>query len=693
MALALDTPLQFLKGVGPKRALGLAQAELHTVADLLYYFPRRYLDRSKVTPVGQLQPGSETTVMGEIRAAGILKGRKPRFEATLDDGTGRMQLVFFHSPRRFVHLLKKGVLLACTGVPQVYYELQMVHPELEILDSLDGMPDTHAGRIVPIYPGTGELAAQGIDSRTFRRLIAPLLNTDLPEQVADPLPAEMLSAHDLLSTPVALRQIHYPESEARAEEARRRFAFDELFSLQVHLAHRRSGVAKEIKAHQYLPPGPPERQLLESLPFELTGDQKRAIGEIIADMCARHPMQRLLQGDVGAGKTVVAAFALYLAVRSGLQAAIMAPTEILAEQHLATLGRILQPAGVKPVLLSGALPAAEKRTVLAGLADGSIGVVVGTHALIQKSVRFKQLALAVVDEQHRFGVNQRALLAAKGQATDLLVMTATPIPRTLQLLLFGDLDGSTLRELPPGRTPVTTRIVGEEEQDRLWLWLADRMDKGDQAYIVYPLIEESEKQDLKAATAEYARLARFVFPSRRLALVHGRTPVEERRTTMAAFREGHIDLLVATTVIEIGVDIPNANIMVIEHAERFGLSQLHQLRGRIRRGTKRAFCVAIARGSGQTNAGERLAIFAGTDDGFQIAEADLTMRGPGELLGARQHGLPVLGVARLADDADLLEIARQEATRILAQDPQLSAPRWTPLRASLARRKMLWSAG
>jgi len=693
MALALDTSLQFLKGVGPKRALGLAQAELHTVADLLYYFPRRYLDRSKVTPVGQLEPGIETTVMGEIRAAGILKGRKPRFEATLDDGTGRIQLVFFHSPRRFVHVLKKGVMVACTGVPQVYYELQIVHPELEILDSLEEMPDTHSGRIVPIYPGTGELAAHRIDSRTFRRLIAPLLETELPEAVADPLPYDMRSSHHLLSTAVALRQIHYPDSEARAEEARRRFAFDELFSLQVHLAHRRSGVTRERKAHQYLAPGPPERQLLEALPFELTGDQKRAIGEIISDLCARHPMQRLLQGDVGAGKTVVAAFALYLAVRSGLQAAIMAPTEILAEQHQATLSRVLQPTGIKPVLLSGALPAAEKRATLAGLADGSIGVVVGTHALIQQSVRFQNLALAVVDEQHRFGVNQRALLVAKGRATDLLVMTATPIPRTLQLTLFGDLDCSTLRELPPGRTPVTTRIVGEEEEDRLWAWLALRMDKGDQAYVVYPLIEESEKQDLKAATAEYERLARGVFANRRLALVHGRTPVDERRATMEAFREGNVDLLVATTVIEIGVDIPNANIMVIEHAERFGLSQLHQLRGRIRRGTKRAFCVAIARGGAQPNARLRLKMFAGTDDGFKIAEADLTMRGPGELLGAKQHGLPVLGVARLDQDADLLEIAREEAMRLVAQDPNLSAPRWGPLRASMARRKMLWAAG
>jgi ATP-dependent DNA helicase RecG len=693
MALRLDSPLQFLKGVGPKRALGLAHADLHTVVDLLYYFPRRYLDRSTVTPVAQLEPGCETTVVGEIRASGILKGRKPRFEATLDDGTGRIQLVFFHSPRRFVQLLKKGVLLACTGVPQVYYELQMVHPELEILDSLEESPDTHSGRIVPIYPGTGELAAHRIDSRTFRRLIAPLLGTDLPEQVADPLPEELRASHHLLPTAVALRQIHYPDTAERAEAARRRFAFDELFSLQVHLAHRRSGVAKAQKAHRYLSPGPPERLLLESLPFTLTGDQKQAVSEIVGDLCSTHPMQRLLQGDVGAGKTVVAAFALYLAVRSGFQAAIMAPTEILAEQHLATLTRLLEPVGVAPVLLSGALSATEKRTVLAGLADGSIGVVVGTHALIQKSVHFRKLALAVVDEQHRFGVQQRALLAAKGEATDLLVMTATPIPRTLQLTLFGDLDCSTLRELPPGRTPVTTRIVGEEEQDRLWSWLSDRMQKGDQAYVVYPLIDESEKQDLKAATAEYARLASAVFPNRRLALVHGRTPADERRASMEAFRDGRIDLLVATTVIEIGVDIPNANIMVIEHAERFGLSQLHQLRGRIRRGTKRAFCVAIARGKGQGVARERLAMFAESDDGFRIAEADLAMRGPGELLGARQHGLPVLSVARLADDVDLLEAARQEATRLLAEDPNLAAPRWGALRASLARRKMLQSAG
>jgi ATP-dependent DNA helicase RecG len=562
----LDTPLQFLKGVGPRRALGLAHAGLHTIGDLLFYFPRRYLDRSTVTPIGRLVPGEEATVVGEIRAAGLLRGRKPRFVATLDDGSGRVELVFFQGPRRFVHLLKKGVLVAATGTPQVYVELQMAHPELEILESPDALPDMHAGRIVPIYPGSGDLAAHRIDSRLLRRLVLPLLATDLPDRVPDPLPSELLSRLELPGVGEAVRQIHFPDSAQRAEIARRRFAFDEFFALQVHLLHRRSGVARAVKPHRYQPPGPPERQLLGALPFALTGDQKRAIREIFADLEAPHPMQRLLQGDVGSGKTVVAAFALFLAARSGLQGALMAPTEILAEQHQETLSRMLAPLGVVPELLSSARTAAERRQVQARLADGSLALAVGTHALIQESVKFAQLGLAVVDEQHRFGVHQRGALAGRGRGTDLLVMTATPIPRSLQLALFGDLDCSVLAELPPGRAQVTTRVVREGELDRLWPWLDLRMGKGDQVYVVYPIIEESEKQDLRAATAEFERLSGEVFTRRRLALLHGRTPVAERRRTMQAFRDGELDMLVATTVIEIGVDVPNANIMVIEHA-------------------------------------------------------------------------------------------------------------------------------
>jgi ATP-dependent DNA helicase RecG len=679
--------------VGPRRAEGLSSAGLETVRDLLFYFPRRYLDRSTVTRVADLREGEEATVVGEIRAAGIIKGRKMRFEATLDDGSGLLQLVFFHQPRRFVAALKKGVRLACTGAPQIYYELQMVHPEFEILDSEDAALGPDHGRIVPLYPGSADLAKHRIDSRLLRRLVQTILTTDLPDALEDPLPRRTSEEHGFPPLGEAIRQIHFPDNAAIAEAARRRFAFEELFVIQVHLVQRRARLTERHKLHTYHAPGPPERQLLESLPFELTGDQKKALQEIMADMGCDRPMQRLLQGDVGAGKTVVAAFAMHLAVRSGYQTALMAPTEILAEQHLATLTQLLAPVGIRPELLTGSMAAPERRRVTGALADGSVDLVVGTHALIQESIGFRRLALAVVDEQHRFGVRQRAALAEKSDGTDVLVMTATPIPRTLQLTLYGDLHLTTLRELPPGRTPVTTRLIGEEELPRLWHWLEDRFARGDQAYLVYPIIEESEKQDLKAATAEYTRLKQAVFPQRRLALVHGRTPAEKRRTTMNAFRAGRADLLVATTVIEIGVDIPNANIMVIEHAERFGLSQLHQLRGRIRRGKKRAYCIAVTSSRPSGHTGERLRTFAGTADGFEIAEADLTLRGPGELLGARQHGLPTLRVANLARDGELLERARQDAETLCRENPQLTGPQWRALRRSLAAAASIWRAG
>jgi ATP-dependent DNA helicase RecG len=693
MPLALDTSLQYLQGVGPKRAAAFAQAGLRTVNDLLLYFPRRYLDRTSVSSISHLVEGVESTVVGTIRASGIMKGRKARFEATLDDGTGHLQLVFFRYARWLLGTLKKNTVVACTGVPKVFFDLQMVHPQLEILDSEDSELGVHSGRIVPVYPGTSDLAQLRIDSRTLRRLILPVLETDLPEKMSEPLPSSLREAQNLLPIAKAIRQIHFPSSMDDAEQARRRFAFDELFAIQVHLVHLRAGTIKIEKPHHYQPPGPPERQLLDSLPFTLTGDQKKALREIIADVTSPHPMQRLLQGDVGAGKTVVATFAMYLAARSGLQAALMSPTEILAEQHFDTLSMLLGPVGLKPELLTGSLTASEKKRISAGLTDGTMPLVVGTHALIQKSVRFRNLALAVVDEQHRFGVRQRAELAAKGKQVDLLVMTATPIPRTLQLTLYGDLDLTTLRELPPGRAPVTTRVIPETELQKLWQWLEDRFAKSDQAYIVYPIIEESEKQDLKAATAEYERLSREVFPKRRVALVHGRTPTEERRATMAAFRRGKIDLLAATTVIEIGVDIPNANIMVIEHAERFGLSQLHQLRGRIRRGTKHGYCIAVAETRGNVTSRLRLEKFSGTNDGFEIAAADLELRGPGELFGSRQHGILDLKVAKLGSDTQLLEAARKEAIAIIKSDPELRGHEWAALRSSLAEKRMLWQAG
>lgn len=692
MSINLESSVQYLRGVGPKRAQGLSQAGLPTVRDLLLHFPRRYLDRSSVTSISELTVGDEATVVGEIRASGMLKGRKARFEATLDDGTGLLHLVFFHQPRIFERRLKKGTYIACTGRIQVYQELQMVHPEFEVLDSLDAELGPDRGRLVPLYPGSAELSTFHIDSRLFRKLIQPLLETDLPDDLSDPLPDHVRSRFGFPTLGQAIRQIHFPDNLDSAERARQRLAFDELFALQIHLIQRRAGMTQGDKPHRYQKAGAAERHLLDALPFTLTGDQKGAIREIIADMRASRPMQRLLQGDVGSGKTVVAAFAMQLAVRSGFQAALMAPTEILAEQHTASLTRLLEPSGITPRLLTGSCTAAVRRDILEGLASGGIPLVIGTHALIQKNVLFRNLTLAVVDEQHRFGVQQRAQLSAKGHATDVLVMTATPIPRTLQLTLYGDLDCTSLRELPPGRTPVVTRLIKESDHPTLWRWLNDRFDKGDQAFLVYPLIEESEAQDLKAATVEFDRLRTDVFPKRRLALVHGRTPTDQRRKVMDAFRNGETHLLVATTVIEVGVDIPNANIMIIEHADRFGLSQLHQLRGRIRRGTKQSYCIAVSTVSGGPQF-ERLRIFISTTDGFKIAEADLDIRGPGELLGARQHGILNLRVANLALDQDLLEKAKDLAQEVHAADPDLNTPEWATLKRSVAENRPLWTAG
>jgi ATP-dependent DNA helicase RecG len=694
MDVSLDTPLQFLKGVGPKRAEALALSGLSTARDLLFYFPRRYLDRTRITEIGDLQHGVESTIKGEIVASGMHRGRTPRFEATLRDDSGQIYLVFFRQPRWFQRVLKKNVQVACTGIANIYgFELQMVHPEFELLDSDESELGPDRGRIVPMYPGSGELSTRQIESRFFRKLILPLVQSDLVDQVTDPLPRTMRSELDLLPTSAALRQIHFPDTLESAETARRRFAFDELLAIQIMLALKRSSMSALVKPHRYEPSDTCRQELTDALPFTLTSDQASSVEQILADMAAGVPMQRLLQGDVGAGKTVVAAFALHVCVRSGLQAAIMAPTEILAEQHFATLSRLLEPLGTQPTLLTGSMPAATRKEILARLEAGEIGLVVGTHILISESARFHRLALAVVDEQHRFGVLQRSGLAGKGELTDMLVMTATPIPRTLQLTLYGDLDVSSIRQLPPGRTPVTTRVIADNDRSKMWRWLRDRLAKGDQAYVVYPIIEESEKQDLKAATSEFEMLKSSVLSDYRLALVHGRTPALVRRNTMQAFRDGQIDLLVATTIIEIGVDVANANIMIIEHAERFGLSQLHQLRGRIRRGTKRSYCIAVTPGHSNPLTQERLDHFARTDDGFEIAEADLRLRGPGDLIGARQHGMPILRAAHPAADLDLLEVAREQARLICLADPFLKADHWSALREAAEESSKLWAAG
>ena len=693
MPLTLDSPAQYLQGVGPRRASALEKSNVRTVGELLRYFPRRYLDRTRLSQVSDLVAGQEATLKGEIVASGMTRGRRPRFEATLRDESGHVSLVFFRQPRWFERILKKGVIVACTGTPNLYgFELQIVHPEFEVLDSEDDALGPDRGRIVPIYPGTSDLAGSRVESRLFRRLIEPLLAGPLPDAMPELLPRDAPGRAQWPSAATALRHIHFPPSMEAAEEARRYFALEELYVLQLVLAMRRAGRAGLRKPQTYSKLDDSYSELREQLPFTLTPDQERVAEEIRRDLESPQPMQRLLQGDVGAGKTAVAALALYAAVRSGHQAALMAPTELLAEQHHRTLSGWLKDVGVKVELLTGSLPAAARRDIQARLADGTAPLVVGTHALIQEGTRFDGLALAVVDEQHRFGVRQRSELASRGEQVDMLVMTATPIPRTLQLVVYGDLDVSSIRSLPPGRRDVTTRVIAPTERDRLWKWLDDRMAKKDQAYVVYPLIEESEKQDLRAATKEFEQLRKTSLKGRRLALLHGRTEPEERRQVMQSFRDGALDLLVATTVIETGVDVANANIMVIEHAERFGLSQLHQLRGRVRRGTKKAYCIAVSEGSGGVST-ERLGYFAGTNDGFEIAEADLKLRGPGDLVGSRQSGQPILRVAEPATDLHLIEQARtmaQETTRI---DPDLSRPEHARLRAAVEWTRKMWAGG
>lgn len=692
MPLTIDSPLQYLHGVGPQRAVALEKAGLRTVGDLLRHFPRRYLDRTKLSQVKDLAAGQEATLRGRIVASGMARGRRPRFEATLADDSGHVTLVFFRQPTWFARTLKKDVLIACTGTPGLYgFELQIVHPEFEVLDSEDDPLGPDRGRIVPVYPGTGDLAGLRMESRLFRRLLEPLLAGALPDALPSFLPDSIRKRDHWPAVGQAVRDIHFPSTLEAAETARRYLALEELFVLQMVLALRREARSAVRKPHRYPSLAASEAELVKLLPFELTPDQVRVAQEIRADLESPHPMQRLLQGDVGAGKTVVAALALLAAVRSGYQAALMAPTELLAEQHHSTLTGWLSAAGLRPELLTGSLPAAARRKIQAGLADGSVPLVVGTHALIQEGTQFARLALAVVDEQHRFGVRQRSQFAAHGQQVDVLVMTATPIPRTLQLALYGDLDVSQIRNLPPGRRDVTTRVVAASERGKLWPWLDDRFNKGDQAYIVYPIIEESEKQDLRAAEREFVRLRDSALKKRRLALLHGRTDSAERRDIMQRFRDGQLDLLVATTVIETGVDVVNANIMVIEHAERFGLSQLHQLRGRVRRGNKRAYCIAISEAS-QPLSVERLDRFAATVDGFEIAEADLKLRGPGDLMGARQSGQPLLRVADPATDLDLIEKARSYALDVSHADPTLTRPEHARLRDEVERTRALWAA-
>jgi len=678
MSLSLEAPVTALAGVGPRRAPLLQEKGIENIEDLLYYLPFRYEDRTRFTPIGELRPGVVTCVQAEVLTAGLFPLRRARrraFNLAVGDQTGILYAKWFYGDY-LVRTFRPGQRVVLYGkVEEDPYrpgQIQMIQPQHEILSGgREPADSTESGRIVPIYEAAGP-----ITSRMFRRLIHEALGR-LPASLPDPLPPSLRQAHGLPDRRRALEAAHFPEKdidlaqlEAFRAPAQQRLIYEEFFFLQLGLALRRQR-ARQAPGLS-LPVNDAVRDAVKKiLPFHPTDAQKRVLKEIADDMAKPTPMNRLLQGDVGSGKTIVAFEAAVLAMENGYQVALMAPTEILAVQHYLYACQRFAPTRYRLGLLVSALPAAEKKQTREELSAGDLDLIVGTHALLEKEVEFHRLGLVIVDEQHRFGVLQRLELIRKGRAEaqpHVLVMTATPIPRTLGLTLYSDLDMSVLDEMPPGRAPIETRWVRDTAAAGVWEFIRKQAAAGRQAYIVYPVIEES-KQELKAATQEYERLSKEVFKNLRVGLLHGRLKGEEKEGVMRAFHRGELQVLVSTSVVEVGVDVPNATVMVIEHAERFGLAQLHQLRGRIGRGRHASTCILMTPAEVGEVARERLETLVGTQDGFQIAELDLKLRGPGEFLGTRQHGFLNFRIANLLRDHELLARAKQDAFAMVAAPP------------------------
>jgi ATP-dependent DNA helicase RecG len=671
-------PIRYVKGVGPHRMAQLAALGIETVEDACYYPPRRYEDRTRLAAIAEAVPGEVVTVRGRVAATSLRRARRGQaiFEAAVTDGSGTLNAVWFHSAF-LAQQIRVGDHLILYGRLELKPRPQMVHPEVEPVEA-DEDGSLHTGRIVPVYALT-----EGVNQRWFRRLIAAVVQ-EHAEALEDVLPEALRRARGWPPVAAAVRELHFPTALPAMEAARDRLAFEELFLLQLALVERRARTLARQKPQRYQIPGPVTEGLRAGLPFTLTPAQERVLQELLGDLQQPAPMYRLLQGDVGCGKTIVLVFLAAAAVQSGYQAALMAPTELLAEQHGRSLRALLEPLGVRVGVLSQGVPAAERRRVLAEAAAGGLGVVIGTHALLERPVAFRRLALVIIDEQHKFGVAQRARLASKAQVPDVLVLTATPIPRTLALSLYGDLAVSTIAEMPPGRTPVQTRWVREAQRPELYERMRRELEAGRQGYVVYPLVAEQPAREIKAATQMAKRLQADVFPGQRVGLLHGQMKPAQKEATMQAFARGDLGLLVSTVIVEVGLDVPNATMMVIEHPERFGLAQLHQLRGRIGRGRHAAWC-AVVSDTAEEPARQRLEAFIGTTNGFELAERDLTLRGPGQLLGRRQHGWFRFRVADLGRDRLLLEEARQEAEALLARDPALRDAGLAPARARLER--------
>ena len=719
----LESDIQYLPGVGPKRAQLLkSELEIATFGDLIHLYPFRYIDRSSIQSIAEITPDvAHVQVMARVIRATLYgpgssifiqrsqagteidncpkdkNGAKTlRFNAVkrlsviVADSTGEMEMVFFKGIKWNWERLTPGSVFVFFGKPQTFgSRMNIVHPEVDNPPS-PGEVHTGVGTLTGVYPSTEKLKNAGITGKVMNRLQAAALNACLPE-IDETLPEYILREKELVPLKFAIRNIHFPQDADALLKASYRLKFEELFFLQLSLLKQKYIRSRSEVGIRMPKVGESFNALYKKLPFDLTGAQKRVIKEIRADLTSGHQMNRLLQGDVGSGKTMVAVLTCLIAYGNGFQSCIMAPTEVLSQQHYANVKRYLDGTGVRCALLTGSSTVKERREIHAGLEDGSIGILIGTHALIEEDVRFRALGLAIIDEQHRFGVDQRSKLWAKGPGVPphVLVMTATPIPRTLAMTLYGDLDVSVIDELPPGRKPVQTMLIGQGKRRALYKFMRDEIAKGRQVFVVYPLIFESEKMDLKNLEAGYEEIVKaFPLPDYKVAIVHGQQTNEVKNFNMSAFAAGRADILVSTTVIEVGVDVPNASVMVIESAQRFGLSQLHQLRGRVGRGSEKSYCILVKDEKVSKESQRRLDLMVATENGFELAEEDMKMRGPGDLEGTQQSGLPIaLNIASLVHDGRILNEARVYAEHILESDPFLSTPKNLQLARELQKDK------
>lgn len=686
----LSKSVRYLKGVGPKRSDDLAELGIKTVEDMICYLPARYEDRSKIVNIRDLKMGEAQAIEGQIIsvASRRTKAGLSMFQAGITDKTGLIYAVWFNQPYLKDYLIK-SMAVTLYGKVDRYNRVQIMNPEYEILK--EGGPESvHMKRIVPVYPASGSLSVKYLRGLAFQA--AAQYSRFLTEHI----PTYIIAREHLVDVKFAFRNIHFPASFENLEKAYRRIVFEEFFLLQLALAMRKAAV-KEGSGLRHKAGGELIEELKRALPFNLTEGQKRAISDIERDMSSAKPMNRLLEGDVGSGKTVVAAHSLVLTVQNGFQGCLMAPTEVLARQHFIGLSELLMPLGINIALLTGGMDPETKSRIHSDIKEGRVNIIVGTHAIIQEAVEFKRLGIAIVDEQHKFGVDQRVILRKKGDNPHMLVMTATPIPRTLALTVYGDLDISVIKEMPKGRLPIVTYWVEEEKRDRAYDFIREEVQKGRQAYVICPRIDESPEPDAgeglysnksnktQNVTETFDRLKEKVFAGHEVGLLHGKMASKDKERIMKSFKKGKIKVLVSTVVIDVGIDVPNATVMLVENADLFGLSQLHQLRGRIGRGEHKSYCILLADPKTE-EASVRLKAIEGTLDGFQIAEADLEIRGPGEFFGTRQHGLPEIRFGNILKDFGIMELARKEAFGLVGRDPGLKEEHHRPLKAALEAR-------